>query len=213
MKGKMNNTISMLGLLLAGAMSSASAATITFNEYNLDPGQAVSYEFGSAATVNGYRVEAGDWYTGTGTAGEPLVIVNPLNTIPGGSVVASAYDDILLTAQDGGAFTLSGFDFSGAGELRLGLYRDASLQTLDYYIYDSADNDYAFESISLNTGLVYGVMFEHINGTSGSTDRLFALDNLHVSNLTAVPVPPALLMFVPGLLGLGMFARRSRAVK
>lgn len=197
--------------LISIQFSPATAEIINFDEYGLAAGNSMTFAVGTV--TKGYSFEPGDWYCDTGcsfaTFSDTLTVLNPngSGSLPASSTAVSAYDDIWMS-NGGAAFSLSQIDFSGAGELWITGYTDAALTTFAQTIF-SQDSSYAFSTYALAYTNVYGVMFEHINGPIGAASNLFALDNLHVG-VAVVPLPPALFMFIPGLLGLGFMARRNR---
>lgn len=193
--------------IVSGTASSTTAGygIATAQGYNLTPGK--WYDYNAATLVSGLLndMHLANSYTGTTDAGGYY----PNNE----STVLGAHYDVFMERADGGLFSLSRFDFGGYID-GAGTAMESSFTVWGFYegggsIWQDFTPDGAagFETMILGEGWdgLASVMFEHWG--PGSDQGSFALDNIQV---TAVPLPSALLMFVPGLLGLGMAAGRGR---
>lgn len=209
---KVKNYVSTIIVFMLVSFN-AQSAVIDFEEYILGIGEGMDFAVGT--NTQGYTVSPGSWYCNACTYGsffDELTVLNTDGTgdFPVSTNTAAAYDDIWLTSS-GNAFSITQFDFSGAGELWIHGYTDAALSSAGKITaIISQDGSYAFSTHLLDWDNVYGVMFEHINGDIGDASNLLALDNIHVE-ISAVPLPPALFMFIPGLLSLGFVACRNRS--
>lgn len=234
---KIKGKLALLALLVITPYSVTQAAylytDITFNEYG-ESSHPEYVPFGSASSVTpGNFVSTAQGYNFTPTeviSGDPFNDLHLANNYTGateaggsypsnGSVVLGAHYDLQMDRADGGLFSLYSIEFGGyieglaamEGSFKVrGFYGAGGYIDQDFT--SVVDGAPGFQSLSFGEGWegLDSVVFVHWDGdTPGATDQgSFALDNIRVS---AVPVPPALLMFVPGLLGLGMVARRKKA--
>jgi hypothetical protein len=236
-KGK----LAVLAMLVMTPYYAAQAVTITFEEYGVASGGSThtNPDNGFATTAQGYDLTPGKWYDyiappegSPPLPGDPLNDMHMVNNFTGttehtggyypnnGSTILAAHSDVWMEREDGGLFSLYGLDFGGYIDSSLAVkedvftvcgYRPDGLGGLSETCGNFGDmtRTAGFEPISIGEEGWHGlaaVMFVH---WGDNTDQgSFALDNIQVS---AVPVPPALLMFIPGLLGLGIFARRGKA--
>lgn len=140
------------------------------------------------------------------------------------TTVLGSHDDLVMTRQGGGAFTLFGFDYAGfangsafEGPIKLtghlvGGGTVTTTFTPDGIIDGGPGGAVDFQRVLLGKGgwtNLLQVDFE-LQATFGTTQDLFAIDNVSVQDLAAVPEPSTVLMFGLGLLGLLGLVRRQR---
>lgn len=163
----------------------------------------------------------------SGSRGSFVFMINgggQVNSGPNTSVYLLFANTGLVSHNNGGTLTSSGFSTTNGVNYRVSLIADysntAGFDTFTYTITNLDTNSVAYTSPSINTRaaatLVPNVIafYGGANSTSSSPDPFFQIDNLNFQNLNVAAIPePASAAALAGLLGLGCaaFARRRRA--
>ncbi len=200
----------MKTFLLAGLLASVgsvNAAIIDFEDLGvssgtqLDPG-------GSTVTSNGF-----DFVKGPSSVIPDLHIPNNSANAIGSTTELVSHGDLIMTQSGGGNFSLDSFDFGSSfnevatfsvvGSL-LGGGTVSQIFNLD-------GDETTFENFVLNASFsnIVSAQWLMVGGVQG----LFNIDNISVSQagVNAVPVPAALFMFAPALLGFLGLRRKAKA--
>lgn len=119
---------------------------------------------------------------------------------------------VWMTRYDAGSFDVTSFDTDTWGRALDGESRDVKLRITGDLLGGgtvsqlfSLDNDPGFETLNLtNFSNIIRLTFNAIEGTN---EESFSIDNINVSN---VPIPAPLALFLTGLVGLGIVGRRKK---
>lgn len=124
-----------------------------------------------------------------------------------------SHGDVIMSRSGGGSFSLDSFDFGAIfGEVATfsvvaNLLGGGSATEIFYLDGDSTTSEFFTLNASFNN--IVSAEWLMVGGVGG----LFNLDNISVSNesVSAVPVPAALFMFAPALLGFFGLRRKAKS--
>jgi hypothetical protein len=202
--------VSAIGSAQLFSSNPASAAVIDF-----EGASGFANDNGEFFTVDGFRFTHTDV-----TSNGATLVSNAANVVEPTTTKLHAINHSIATmsAADGSAFALTSFDLGGSFVASPSRWADKIQVTANFaggssstILVDlpAALPEYVSTSWSLTNVLSLVFAPSGSNGT-GPNDFEFTLDNINVAENPAVPLPPALALFVSGLAALGLLARRSK---
>ncbi len=203
-KRKRTMKIILLAVLLF-CTSAINAAVIDFEDLSIVFGGRLDPEDNTVITSGGF-----DFINGPTSSIPDLHVANNNSVTIGSTTELLAHNDLVMTQNGGGSFLLDSFSFGsslqevatfsvegslfGGGTVSQIFNMDGNTSTIEFYLLNSS------------FGNIVSARWLMVGGSSGA----FNIDNISVNaSVNAVPVPAALFMFAPALLGfLGL---RSKA--
>ncbi len=210
-------TLGAIALSIALSAGLSSAAMIDFEDLGVAAGTQINPSDGVGVVTGGFNYTPGP---NNASGLNDLHIGNQLTfTAYNGTTVGGSHDDVVLTLVTGGVFSLQQFDFAGfpnnteiafsvTGTLFGGGNVVANF-TPDGLV-DGPGGVVDFQTFFLPGTFVNLTSVTWTHFGQGTTQGLFALDNIGVDGAQApVPEPATFLMLGAGLAALGFFKRRS----
>jgi hypothetical protein len=203
----------LYALLLAGASISAQAATITFDDLGVAPGDQLNPAAGVGVVSFGFNYTPGP---NNASGFNDLHMDNGLIGPANGTTIGGSHDDVVLTQVGGGTFSLQGFDFAGfaGGEVPftvVGSYFGGGSIIAAFTPDGISDNlgplvDFQHFTLGPGWSNLTAVTWNHTG--AGTVQGAFYLDNIEVD--AAVPEPMSLLLLGTGLGAMRLAARRRK---
>jgi len=131
----------------------------------------------------------------------------------GSSTELLSHGDVIMSKSDGGSFSLDSFDFGAIfGEVAtFSVVANLLGGGIVSETFNLDGDSTTSELFTLNASFKHIISAEWL--MVGGVQGIFNLDNISVSNesVSAVPVPAALFMFAPALLGFFGFRRKAKS--
>lgn len=202
---------------LAFTFSTASAATVVFDDRTaftaaLGGATPVEEDFGGASTgdnLNGVEFLPGVSAT---TNADRLEVFGGANSMfaTGGDARTNEnlFYDLMITGYNAFGFDIVAYNpDEGPGVIEI-TFEDSSTMIVNISPTNATESDPLFFGVISDLAIVSIVWREGVEMNGGNEET--ALDNFIAANVSEVPIPPAVALFLIGLAGL-RFAQRRRA--